>query len=308
QIARFRPLSLIILDQDETGIFNIFEELKDSFPRLNKSALIADVRDKEKIEHIFQEFQPDIVFHAAAYKHVPLMEDNPDEAVKNNVFGTRIVAEASIKNGAEKFIFISTDKAVNPSSVMGATKKMGEMICQTLNQRNSTKFISVRFGNVLDSRGSVIPIFREKIKKREPIEVTHSDMTRFFMTTPEACLLVMRAGAMGQGGEVFVLDMGDAVKIVDLAKKMIQLSGLKPDVDIPIVFTKPRPGEKLFEEILTAEEGTAATQNQKIFMVKLSATDKERMDSKLSELKKAAESGDKQTIIKILKEITGYGQ
>ena len=303
QIARFKPLSLIILDQDETGIFNIAEELEDSFFKLNKSFLIADVRDKEKIERIFKEFHPNIVFHAAAYKHVPLMEENPDEAVKNNVFGTKIVAETSLKNGVESLIFVSTDKAVNPTSVMGATKRIGEMICQIFSQRNSTRFISVRFGNVLDSRGSVIPIFREKIKKREPIEVTHPDMTRFFMTTPEACLLVMQAGAMGQGGEVFVLDMGDSVKIVDLAKKMIQLSGLKPDVDIPIVFTKPRPGEKLFEEILTAEEGTIATHNQKIFMAKLSAIDKERIDIKLSELRKAAESGDKQTTIKLLKEI-----
>ncbi len=308
QIAKFRPLSLILLDQDETGIFNISEELEDTFPKLKKSSLIADIRDEEKIERVFKEFRPNIVFHAAAYKHVPLMEENPDEAVKNNVFGTKIVAETSIRNGVENFIFISTDKAVNPSSVMGATKRMGEMICQVFSQRNSTSFISVRFGNVLDSRGSVIPIFREKIKKREQIEVTHPDMTRFFMTTPEACLLVMRAGAMGRDGEVFILDMGDAVKIVDLAKKMIFLSGLKPDVDIPIVFTKPRPGEKLFEEILTAEEGTVATQSQKIFMAKLSVINKEKMDAKLSELKKAAESGDKQTTIKILKEVTDYGR
>ena len=308
QIARFKPLSLILLDQDETGIFNISEELEDSFPRLNRSSLIADIRDKEKIERIFRDFKPDIVFHAAAYKHVPLMENNPDEAVKNNVFGTKILAESAIGNKADKFIFISTDKAVNPSSVMGATKRMGEMICQASNQRNSTKFISVRFGNVLDSRGSVIPIFREKIKKRQPIEVTHPDMTRFFMTTPEACLLVMKAGAMGQGGEVFILDMGDAVKIVDLAKKMIQLSGLKPDIDIPIVFTKPRPGEKLFEEILTAEEGTVATQSQKIFTAKLSDINIKKIDSQLLSLEKTAENGDKQATIKILKEMIGYAR
>ncbi len=308
QIARFKPSRLIILDQDETGIFNISEELEDSFPKLNKSPLIADIRDEEKIERIFKEFHPDIVFHAAAYKHVPLMEENPDEAVKNNVFGTKILTESAIRNKVDNFIFISTDKAVNPTSVMGATKRMGEMICQNLSQKNSTKFVSVRFGNVLGSRGSIIPIFKEKIKKREPIEVTHPDMTRFFMTTPEACLLVMKAGEIGKGGEVFVLDMGDSVKIVDLAKKMIQLSGLKPDVDIPIVFTEPRPGEKIFEEILTAEEGTVATESQKIFTAKLSDIDKTKIDSELLGLKKAAESGEKQAVISILKEITCYGR
>jgi len=308
QTARFKPKSLIALDQDETGIFNISEDLEDSFPKLDKHSLIADIRDEQKISRIFQELQPDIVFHAAAYKHVPLMEESPDEAVKNNVFGTKILAEIAIKNKVKKFIFISTDKAVNPTSVMGATKRLGEIICQDFNQKNSTKFISVRFGNVLGSRGSIIPIFREKIKKREPIEVTHPDMTRFFMTTPEACLLVMRAGEMGQGGEVFVLDMGDSVKIVDLAKKMIQLSGLKPDIDIPIVFTKPRPGEKIFEELLTAEEGISSTESQKIFTARLSTINKEKIDSELIDLKKAAETGNNQVVISALKEMTGYGE
>jgi FlaA1/EpsC-like NDP-sugar epimerase len=229
------------------------------------------------------------------------MEEHPDEAVKNNIFGTKVVVEASLKYGVEKFIFVSTDKAVNPTSVMGATKRVGEMICQSLN--GSTKFISVRFGNVLDSRGSVIPIFREKIKKREPIEITHPEMRRYFMTTPEACLLVMQAGAMGQGGEVFVLDMGEPIRILDLAREMIRFSGLEPDKDIPIVFTTPRPGEKFFEEILTAEEGTIATQNQKIFMAKLSKVDIEKLNSGLEKLKKAAEMGDKEIIIKTLKEL-----
>ena len=301
QIIKFEPESLFILDQDETGIFNIEGELKNKFS--NIKSFIADIRDKEKIEQVFKQTLPNIVFHAAAYKHVPLMEEHPDEAVKNNIFGTKIVAEAAIKSGVEKLVFISTDKSVNPTSVMGATKRIGEMICQTLNQKNNTKFISVRFGNVLGSRGSVIPIFQEKIKKRETIEITHSDMKRFFMTTPEACLLVMQAGAMGKGGEVFVLDMGDPVKIIDLAKSLIRLSGLEPDKDIPIVFSEPRPGEKLSEELLTAEEGTVATQNQKIFMTKLSEINHEKLNSGLEKLKTASYAGNKETIIKTLKEL-----
>jgi len=255
------------------------------------------------MKRIFSNLKPNVVFHAAAYKHVPLMEEHPEEAVKNNILGTKIVAQVAIDSGVERLIFISTDKSVNPTSVMGATKRVGEMICQNLNQKNSTKFISVRFGNVLDSRGSVIPIFREQIKKGGPVEVTHPEMRRFFMMTSEACLLVMQAGAMGQGGEVFVLDMGDPIKIVDLAKEMIRLSGFEPDKDIPIVFTQPRPGEKIFEEILTAEEGTMATQNQKIFMAKLSVVNGEKLNLGLTELEKAANNGDKEAIIKTLKEL-----
>ena len=299
QIIKFRPYNLFLVDQDETGIFNIENELKNKFS--NICSFIADIRDKEKIERIFSLASPDLVFHAAAYKHVFLMEKNPDEAVKNNVFGTKTVAEAAIKYGTESFIFISTDKSVNPSSIMGATKRIGEMICQAMN--GSTKFISVRFGNVLGSRGSVIPIFKEKIEKREPIEITHSEMQRYFMTTPEACLLVMQAGAMGQGGEVFVLDMGDPVKIFDLARELISLSGLEPDKDVPIVFTDPRPGEKLSEELLTAEEGTIATQNKKIFTAKLVGIDREKFGPALEKLKKSFNNEDKETIMKILKEI-----
>jgi len=300
QIAKIKPLSLILLDQDETGIFNISEELEDNFPRLNKMPVIVDIRDEEKIERIFNKYRPNVIFHAAAYKHVPLMEVHPDEAVKNNIFGTKIVAETALKFGCQNFIFISTDKSVNPTSVMGATKRVGEMICQVLNKKNQTKFISVRFGNVLDSRGSVIPIFREKIKKREPIEITHPEMKRYFMVTSEACLLVLQAGAMGEGGEVFVLDMGEPIKIIDLAKEMIKLSGFEPDKDIPIVFTEPRQGEKFFEEILTAEEGTIATQNEKIFKAKLSNVDENKLNSGIGALKTAA---DKEAIIKVLKEL-----
>jgi len=301
QVAKFFPSPLLLLDQDETGIFNISEELKNKFPKLNIYSFVGDILDKNKIERIFEKFKPKIVFHAAAYKHVPLMELEPEEAVKTNIFGTKIVAEASLRHEAEKFIFISTDKSVNPTSVMGATKRAGEMICQALN--NGTKFISVRFGNVLDSRGSVIPIFREKIKKREPIEITHSEMKRYFMTTSEACLLLMEAGAMGQGGEVFVLDMGKPVRILDLAKEMIRLSGFEPDKDIPIVFTQPRPGEKFFEEILTAEEGTETTQHKKIFIAKLSKVDKEKLNLNLKKLEGVIEKGEKESIKNILKEI-----
>jgi len=314
QIVRFKPSMLLLLDQDETGVFNISEELKYKFldtravakgekedlSSLTIKSFIADIRDKEKIEQIFKNTLPNIVFHAAAYKHVPLMEEHPDEAVKNNIFGTKIIAEDALKSEVEKFIFISTDKAVNPTSVMGASKRIGEMICQNLNQKNNTKFISVRFGNVADSRGSVIPIFKEKIKKRETIEITHPDMERYFMTIPEACLLVLQAGAMGQGGEVFVLDMGDPVKIFDLAIELVKLSGLRPDIDIPIVYTEPRPGEKFFEEILTAEEGTIATQNEKIFKAKLSDVNENKLNSGLGALKTAT---DKEAIIKVLKEL-----
>ncbi len=304
QIAKFNPSLLLMLDQDETGIFNISRELEDKFPRLKTSSIIADIQDEEKISQIFSKFHPKIIFHAAAYKHVPLMEVHPDEAVKNNIFGTKIVAEMAIKYRAEKFVFISTDKAVNPTSVMGATKRVGEMICQVLNKKNVTKFVSVRFGNVLDSRGSVIPIFREQIKKGGPVEVTHPEMKRYFMITPEACLLVMQAGAMGQGGEVFVLDMGEPIKILDLAKEMIRLSGFEPDKDIPIVFTQPRPGEKFFEEILTAEEGTIATKHQQIFMAKLSEIDEEKLTQGLKRLREAViKKPNREEIINILKQI-----
>jgi len=303
QIARFKPSLLLLLDQDETGIFNISEELKDNFSNLKINSLIADIRDKEKIEGIFNKFKPNIVFHAAAYKHVPLMEKNSDEAVKNNIFGTKIVAEAALKYNSENFIFISTDKAVNPISVMGATKRIGEMICQTLNQKNHTKFVSVRFGNVLDSRGSVIPIFREQIKKGGPVEITHPDMKRYFMLTSESCLLVLQAGAMGQGGEVFVLDMGKPIRILDLAKEMIKLSGLEPDKDIPIVFIGPRPGEKFFEEILTTEEGTIATQNQKIFMARLSKVNEQKLNEALEKLKGFVQQNNQEEIINIFKKI-----
>lgn len=296
QVAKFEPSLLILLDQDETGIFNISNELLANFPLLKKISLVADVTDKEKINEIFKKYLPKTVFHAAAYKHVPLMEENPDEAVKNNVFGTKTLAEACVNHNVEKFILISTDKAVNPTSVMGFTKRVAEMICQTMNQKNITKFISVRFGNVLDSRGSVIPIFREQIKKGGPVTITDPEMKRYFMLIPEACILVLQAGAMGKGGEVFVLDMGKPVMIVDLAKEMIRLSGYEPDKDIAIVFTGIRPGEKLFEEMLTAQEQTVATQNKKIFEAKLSKVDSLLLNGKIEKLKILMQKGDSDEI------------
>lgn len=302
QIAKFNPSLLMLLDQDETGIFNISEELKNKFPHLAVESLVADILDRKKIEEVFEKFKPKVVFHAAAYKHVPLMEAQPDEAVKNNIFGVKNLAEVSLKNNVEKFIFISTDKAVNPTSVMGATKRVGEMICQAYNQKNNVKFISVRFGNVLNSRGSVMPTFKEQIRKGGPVEVTHPKMKRYLMLISEACLLVMQSGSMGKGGEVFVLDMGKPIKILDLAKEMIKLSGLELDKDIAIVFTKPRPGEKLFEEMLTAEEGTIATQNQKIFMAKLSDIDSTRLERKIEELKKIIHGLQNEKIIGFLKD------
>jgi len=286
QVAKFNPSLILLLDQDETGIFNIGNELKKKFD-LKIEQIIADVTNKDKIEESFNKFKPEIVFHAAAYKHVPLMEENPDEAIRNNIFGTEILAKTSLKNNVERFIFISTDKAVNPTSVMGATKRISEMICQVLNQKNHTKFISVRFGNVLNSRGSVIPIFKEQINMGGPVEVTDPGMERYFMLISEACLLVLQASSMGEGGEVFVLDMGKPVKILDLAKELIKLSGFEPDKDIAIVFTGKRPGEKLFEEILTAEEGTVATQNKKIFKAKLSKVDSVDLEQKLYKLRSA---------------------
>jgi len=305
QVAKFQPSMLLLLDQDETGIFNILKGIE-GLTESKIIPIIADVRDEEKIKEIFEKFKPQIVFHAAAYKHVPLMQENADEAVKNNVFGTKVLAEASVNSNVEKFVFISTDKAVNPTSVMGATKRLGEMICQASNQENKTKFVSVRFGNVLNSRGSVIPIFREQIKKGGPVEVTHPEMKRYFMLISEACLLVMQAGSMGKGGEVFVLDMGEPVKIVNLAKDMIRLSGLEPDKDIAVVFTGIRPGEKLFEEILTAEEGTEATQNKKIFMAKLSELNPEALKNKIKQLEDTVNFSEKDKVISLLKSIVPH--
>ena len=302
QILKFKPQKLIALDQNETGIFHLERTLNKLFPNSNKSFIIADICDKQKIDWLFNKFKPDVIFHAAAYKHVPVMEDHPDEAVKNNIFGTLTIGQAAIKYKAEKFVLISTDKAINPTSVMGATKQVCEKICQWLNKKNVTKFCAVRFGNVLDSQGNVIGIFKKQIKKGGPVEVTDPEMKRYFMVTAEACLLLMQAGAIGQDGQVFILDMGQPIKIVDLAKEMIRLAGYQPDVDIPIVFTGIRQGEKLFEEILTKTE--KSTKYEKIFIAKLDEIDEQKLLNALEQFKQALEKIDKSAILRILTKLT----
>ncbi|MDR3288940.1 MAG: polysaccharide biosynthesis protein [Peptococcaceae bacterium] len=277
QMAKFNPQKLIVAGRGENSLFDIEQELQADYPALVVEVEILDVKDQEKVELIFQKYRPQVVFHAAAHKHVPLMERNPEEALKNNVMGTSNLAEAADRFQVKTFVSISTDKAVNPTSVMGATKRIAEMIVQTTDRRSKTRFVAVRFGNVLGSRGSVIPTFEKQIARGGPVTVTHPDMVRYFMTIPEAAQLVVQAGAMAEGGEIFILDMGQPVKIVDLAKDVIRLSGFEPDLDIPIKFTGIRPGEKLYEELLTAEEGTSATRHKRIFVAKPNAIDEEKL-------------------------------
>ncbi|WP_150269447.1 polysaccharide biosynthesis protein [Paenibacillus tepidiphilus] len=266
QISPYAPGKLLILGHGENSIYTIEMELRKKFPYLQIFTLIADVQDRTRIMDIYSEYRPDVVFHAAAHKHVPLMERNPSEAIKNNVFGTRNVADAADKFGAERFVLISSDKAVNPTSVMGATKRIAEMYVQSLNTTSATKFSAVRFGNVLGSRGSVIPAFKQQIAAGGPVTVTHPEMVRYFMTIPEAVQLVIQSGSFARGGEVFVLDMGEPVKILTLAEDLITLSGYEPYKDIDIVFSGIREGEKLYEELLTAEENLGSTQHDRIFI------------------------------------------
>ncbi|MFZ3059435.1 MAG: nucleoside-diphosphate sugar epimerase/dehydratase [Candidatus Methanoperedens sp.] len=296
QILKFNPKVLLALDQDETGLFWLTRHIEDT--RL--LPVVGNIKDISKIDKLFCEFKPHVVFHAAAYKHVPVMEEHPDEAVKNNVFGTLVVGEASIKYGTEKFILVSTDKAVNPTSVMGATKRLAEKAIVELNKRNNTIFAAVRFGNVLGSRGSVIPIFKEQIMKGGPVEVTHPEIKRYFMVTSESVLLILQAGAMAEGGEIFVLDMGEPVKIVDLAREMIRLSGFEPDKDIPVVFTGLRRGEKLYEDLLTAEEGTDSTCHEKIFRARLNPENSGLLDD-LSILRELCEERKSEEIIALMR-------
>ncbi|MHB8125743.1 MAG: polysaccharide biosynthesis protein [Desulfitobacteriaceae bacterium] len=268
QIYKFTPGRMVIIGQGENSIFEIEQEFRSQFQGLELSTEILDIKDRDKVFLVFEKYRPGVVFHAAAHKHVPLMERNPEEALKNNIIGTQNLAEAADKVNVKTFVSISTDKAVNPTSIMGATKRTAEMIIQSLDSRSQTKFVAVRFGNVLGSRGSVIPTFKKQIAQGGPVTVTHPDMVRYFMTIPEATQLVIQAGAMAEGGEIFILDMGKPVKIVDLAKDLIRLSGFEPEVDIKIQFTGIRPGEKLFEELLTAEEGITATKHSRIFVAK----------------------------------------
>ncbi len=264
QVARFKPQKLVLFENAETPLFMIEKELVQKCPDLTVVPIIGDVRNRSRVNVIFDEQMPQVVFHAAAYKHVPMMEINPAEAVNNNVQGTRLVADAAIACGVEKFVMVSTDKAVRPANIMGSTKRVAELYVQALNGRSKTNFITTRFGNVLGSNGSVIPTFKEQIAKGGPVTVTHPDVTRFFMTIPEATQLVLQAGSMGTGGEIYLFDMGEPVKIKDLAEEMIKLSGMKPHEDIEIVYVGLRPGEKLYEELLLDEEGVLSTPHQKI--------------------------------------------
>ena len=293
QIAKFEPSELVILDIYENNAYDLQNELNRLYSdnQLNFRVVIASVRDKQRIERVMEDIRPDVIFHAAAHKHVPLMEDNPKEAVKNNVFGTLNVAQAADKYGVKKFVMISTDKAVNPTNVMGATKRNCEMIIQSINKISKTEFVAVRFGNVLGSNGSVIPLFKRQIAEGGPVTVTHKDIIRYFMTIPEAAQLVMQAGAMAKGGEIFILDMGEPVKIIDLARDLIKLSGFDPEVDMPIKVTGLRPGEKLFEELLMDEEGIKATVHKKIFVGRPTFTDYKLLMKSLEKFKVIIDNG-----------------
>lgn len=303
QVLQFSPRELIVIDAYENNIFDIEYELREAFPKSAIKFYIASIRDREKLDKIFADKRPDVVFHAAAHKHVPLMEQNPDEAVKNNVFGTLNVALSADKYGARKFIMISTDKAVNPTNIMGATKRLCEKLIQAINDKSETDFIAVRFGNVMGSNGSVIPLFKKQIRSGGPITVTHKNVTRFFMTTPEAAQLVIQALAYAEGGEIFVLDMGKPVKIYDMARELIELSGLVPGKDILIKFTGLRPGEKLYEELITAQDNLKKTRHSKILVEKAVKYDFNTLMKKLDKLMKVVDAGDNAAIKKEIRKL-----
>ncbi|MDY2734355.1 polysaccharide biosynthesis protein [Intestinibacter sp.] len=303
QIAKYEPRKLIIVDIYENNAYEIQQELVRQRPELDLDVMIASVRDEEKMDSLFEIYKPEVVFHAAAHKHVPLMEYSPCEAIKNNVFGTLNVAKIADKYKVKKFVLISTDKAVNPTNIMGATKRCCEMIIQNINKKSETEFVAVRFGNVLGSNGSVVPLFKKQIAEGGPVTVTHREVTRFFMTIPEAVSLVLQASAMAQGGEIFVLDMGEPVRIVDLAENLIKLSGYEPYVDIPIKFTGLRPGEKLYEEVLMEEEGLRRTSNNKIKIGKPIDIDEKEFVKELNILKRVAFNNQDEKVDLIMKSI-----
>ena len=304
QIAKVNPKKLILLDIYENNAYEIQQELIRKYKdKLNLEVIVGSIRDEKRLDSIFAKYKPEVVFHAAAHKHVPLMEKSPCEAIKNNVFGTKNVALMADKYKVKRFVLISTDKAVNPTNIMGATKRCAEMIIQTMNERSKTEFVAVRFGNVLGSNGSVIPLFKKQIEEGGPITVTHPEVTRFFMTIPEAVSLVIQAGAMAKGGEIFVLNMGESVKIVDLAKNLISLSGFEPDVDIKIEFSGLRPGEKLYEELLMDEEGLKQTNHNKIFIGKPIDINIEKLEKDLKLLKLAVDNEEAEAIEYIMKSL-----
>jgi len=301
QIIPFNPKLIILVDQAESPLYEIELELFDKHKQQSYEVVIGDVRNRERMENVFRTFNPHIVFHAAAYKHVPMMENNPSESILTNVLGTRNLADLSVEHKVEKFVMISTDKAVNPTNVMGASKRIAEIYTQSLSKKSNTKFITTRFGNVLGSNGSVIPRFRQQIENGGPLTITHPDITRYFMTIPEACQLVLEAGAMGQGAEIFIFDMGKSVKIVELAKKMIKLSGLTLDKDISIVYTGLRPGEKLYEELLADHENTLPTHHTQIMKAKVKEYDFNEITTSINELIALFDQQDNKLIVKKMK-------
>jgi len=303
QLARAQPRKLIVFDQCEFNLYKVNADLNRLFPELSHQAVLGDVADRVAVQQLIAGQKPEIVFHAAAYKHVPLLENQIREAVHNNLIGTKILAEAAIAAGVARFVLISTDKAVNPTNVMGATKRAAEILCQNLNQTGNTRFTTVRFGNVLDSAGSVVPLFREQIKAGGPITVTHPDITRYFMTIPEACQLIMQAETIGQGGEVFVLDMGEPVKITYLAEQMIRLSGKVPNKDIAIKIVGLRPGEKLYEELFHDQEQLMATSHAKLRLAKARLYDSVEWAKQIEDLQKQCQSYDNQQLLAGLKQL-----
>jgi len=316
QLLQYRPSLIILCDQAETPTHDFMLEIQEKYKNLNVKAYLGDICDRQRMEHLFEVYNPEIVFHAAAYKHVPLMEENPSIAVLNNVLGTKTLAELSVANNVEKFVMVSTDKAVNPTNVMGASKRIAEIYTQSFfrhlmkdvdNENGAhqhvTKFVTTRFGNVLGSNGSVIPRFKMQLEKGGPLTVTHPDITRYFMTIPEACLLVIEAGVMGQGGEIFVFDMGKPVKISDLARKVIKLSGKEPDTDIRIVYTGLRPGEKLFEELLNNAENARPTYHEKIMIADVRQYDFDLVEKRVSKLINSARQHYTLETVYLMKEL-----
>ncbi len=303
QVAKFDPEMLILVGRGENSLYHIDIELSESEPDLNRPVVVGDIRDRSKIDLIMQKYRPHIIFHAAAHKHVKFMETHPDEAVKNNILGTKSLIDAAIKHHVQAFILVSSDKAVNPTSVMGASKRVTEKLIQSKAEWNGTDFIAVRFGNVIDSRGSVLPHFKRQIARGGPVTVTHRDVTRFFMTIPEAVQLLIQARAMGNAGQIFILDMGEPIKIFDLARDLIRLSGLEVDQDIKIEFTGMEPGEKLYEELLTPKEGVTATKHQRIFVGQLETIEETELLSQIDTLEELADRLDTEGIIAKLQEI-----
>lgn len=303
QVAKFNPSQLILLDQAESPLYDMEMELKDRFHLRSFEIVIGDVRNRERMDNLFRTFRPQVVYHAAAYKHVPMMENNPSESILTNVLGTKVLADLSVEYNIERFVMISTDKAVNPTNVMGASKRIAEIYAQSLGKRSPVKFITTRFGNVLGSSGSVIPRFREQIEKGGPVTITDKRITRYFMTIPEACQLVLEAGAMGKGGEIFIFDMGRSVKITELAEKMIQLSGLTLGKDIQIVYTGLRPGEKLYEELLNSSENTTPTHHRQIMIAKVKEYDFDAVSGEINTLIGMFDRQNNMEIVKKMKQI-----